>query len=264
MEKEALINIILNDLKEVHSLVNTFKGKSEINTAFINLTRTKIANINEELNLLEQLNCENPSVAQSYSIETAEAIEPIREVKTEALEKTPEPIIKKETKQEAPIQTKEAPVINEEPKTPEVIISEPKAEVSPEPKAEKVTVATVTEPTSMPKEAEAKQSVIGETINKDASSLNETMASKNEQSEGFKQIGKPVDDVKKAFGLNDRFFFQRELFNNNADLFNQTLDQINTMESFELAANFLQSNYNWGSDNEAGEAFLKNVKRRFI
>ena len=56
MEKEALIDIILNDLKEVNNLISTFKGNNKINNAFIKLTHTKIANITEELNLLEQLN----------------------------------------------------------------------------------------------------------------------------------------------------------------------------------------------------------------
>ncbi|MCG8579464.1 MAG: hypothetical protein MI866_06085, partial [Bacteroidales bacterium] len=67
MEKEALIDIILNDIKEVHALVNTFKGKQELNVAFINLTRTKIANINEELSLLEQLNVKKVSTDTSES-----------------------------------------------------------------------------------------------------------------------------------------------------------------------------------------------------
>ncbi len=53
MEKEALIDIILNDLKEVHSLITTFKGKEVINQAFINLSQTKLKNISEEITLLE-------------------------------------------------------------------------------------------------------------------------------------------------------------------------------------------------------------------
>lgn len=53
MEREALIDIILNDLNEMRTLVSTFKGKPLINSAFINLAKTKLNNISEELNLLE-------------------------------------------------------------------------------------------------------------------------------------------------------------------------------------------------------------------
>ncbi len=78
------------------------------------------------------------------------------------------------------------------------------------------------------------------------------------------QFGKPVSDVRKAIGLNDRFYFQRELFNGNADAFNNTLDQINQMDSFELALQFIKSNYDWDDDNEVTESFYKSIKRRFI
>ncbi|MCG8579870.1 MAG: hypothetical protein MI866_08140, partial [Bacteroidales bacterium] len=111
---------------------------------------------------------------------------------------------------------------------------------------------------------ENRKSVLGEVINQETSSVNDKLANKKEVIEDIKSIGKPVDDVKKAFGLNDRFYYQRELFNNNADLFNQTLDQINSMESYDSAISFLQSNYSWGANNEAGEAFFRSIKRRFI
>ena len=54
MKKEALINIIINDLKDVQQLMEAFKGETQINSAFVNLAKTKIKNIEEEISLLDQ------------------------------------------------------------------------------------------------------------------------------------------------------------------------------------------------------------------
>jgi hypothetical protein len=317
MEQEALIDIILNDIKEVHALVNTFKGKNEINAAFINLTRTKIANIREELSLLEQLNQEKKSQTLTESSLTSVGLSASSSLDDSAIAESSSRFAEGEsfsdTKVEPTIETQTIEInkasasatISEEivqvttsPSTEsddkEIALKEKapiqKTETS-EDKTEKIatpehhtrplaesnvneTLETAKKQTGSQHQVISSQNtesailtkaaILGEVINKDSSSLNEAMANRKESVEDIRQIGKPVDDVRKAFGLNDRFYFQRELFSNNADLFNQTLDQINHMDSYQSAINFLQSNYNWGADNEASESFYKSIKRRFI
>ena len=280
MEKEALIDIILNDLKEVHTLVKTFKGKNEINTAFVNLTRTKIANINEELSLLEQLN------GQKTTAESAQ--KPVtNELTNTSSPKDFEPTVspkpdfhKEETKQndevrEMPraVEEKKEPVIKEN-KPNDTHTSTTKPHSTPTnvkiEKKEQV-VAQAAKATTQPMSSAEKDdtigtqaSVLGETIKPDATSVNEVIANAKDSKTNFKQIGKPVNDVRKAIGLNDRFYFQRELFDNNANLFNQTLDQINQMDSFDAAVSFLQSNFNWDESNVVTESFIKSIQRRFL
>ena len=77
-------------------------------------------------------------------------------------------------------------------------------------------------------------------------------------------IGKPVSDIRKAIGINDRFLYQRELFKGQVELFNQTLDQLNGMDSYESASRFLHTNFKWEEGNEVAESFLNIVKRLFI
>ena len=296
MDKEALIDIILNDLKEVHALVKTFKGNNELNAAFINLSRTKIANINEELTLLEQLNAQkataqvsessltsavtitsdkedNSAIADSAgrflegesNIETqVEKPFKVEQKAGDAIETTPEKQMETALpKEEITVEVAE-PTITEKP-----VVEAQKTEVS----AQKITEEPVKKKTSPQVRIQAKTdvaqqnnkaSVLGEVINKNETSVNEILANKKEQVEDIKQIGKPVTDVRKAFGLNDRFYYQRELFGNDADLFNQTLDQINAMDSYDSAVHFLKDNYSWQDDNEASESFFKSIKRRFI
>ncbi|MBK3518065.1 prolipoprotein diacylglyceryl transferase [Carboxylicivirga marina] len=297
MEKEALIDIILNDIKEVHTLVNTFKGKDELNTAFINLTRTKIANINEELTLLEQLNDEKlPTTANESSL-TSQAIDDTNSTDNSVIAESSKRFVQGESNfeshqasetnrveaaidikpvkeevviEETPVPEQTAVQEKEEDNTPAAIEEVPAREEVLTSIAEKQVVveapeSTENSTTTKPAGPSAtKSSVLGEVINKEASSVNDKLSNNKTNVDDIKQIGKPVNDVRKAFGLNDRFYFQRELFNNNADLFNQTLEQINSMDSFDSALSFLQSNYNWASDNEASESFIKSIKRRFI
>lgn len=265
MEKEALIDIILNDLKEVSTLLSTFKGKNEINNAFINLTRTKIANINEELSLLEQLNKQSeikknpePEVKPNISGSLREDLEAIANSSKSIISEEAEGLKENYVQQEEKI-----------PETKNEDITQVIEEKETEPVADK------TEKKHKPnKEIEGKHlkkerktdktTVLGEQIKKDSRSVNETIATKKENQEDIKQIGKPVSDVRKAFGLNDRFLYQRELFNGNIDLFNQIMDQINQLDSYENAVKFLQSNFKWEQNSEITESFYKNIKRRFI
>ena len=79
MEKEALISIIMQDIKELETLVNTFRGKAEIPEAYIKLSKSKLQGIISEIELLADIKEEAPK-------------EPLRReiiVKESALEETP-------------------------------------------------------------------------------------------------------------------------------------------------------------------------------
>ncbi|MCU4177152.1 hypothetical protein [Carboxylicivirga sp. N1Y90] len=262
MEKEALIDIILNDLKEVHSLITTFKGKEVINQAFINLSHTKLKNISEEINLLESFdisskNTETPYESSLSSITAQESTEEdSKDIADSSMKFLSGETAAEENK--AKIEHKEEPskneLISETPVTkPQDIIEDKKTEVSTPPKKAEVK--------DVPQE---NSSILGEKIKQEATSVNERIADKKDTSSMVSQYGKPVSDVRKAIGLNDRFYFQRELFDGNADAFNNILDQVNQMDSYELALQFIQSNYNWDDDNEVAESFYKSIKRRFI
>nr|WP_319401561.1 hypothetical protein [uncultured Carboxylicivirga sp.] len=280
MEREALIDIILNDLNEMHTLVSTFKGKPVINSAFINLAKTKLNNIGEELNLLEAVNEEPAPVmekSESTLTSTARSATPAEEAEeiAESSKKfaSGEAFMENSIKNPTPEPKVEpiTPSVTEEPKAePEVIINvEKPLEVEPEPVVtssieEKTIVSNKTiEEVPVDKPSEKKNSVLGEKINTEVKSVNERIAVKKEGNY-ITQIGKPVDDVRKAIGINDRFYYQRELFDGSMELLNQTLDQLNQMDSFELAQQFLKSNFNWDDDNEVSQSFIKNIQRRFI
>ncbi|MBS2097990.1 hypothetical protein [Carboxylicivirga linearis] len=265
MEREALIDIILNDLNEMHTLVSTFKGKTAVNPAFINLAKTKLNNISEELSLLESVQESDQPVeipTESSLTSSVRTITPEKEadeiaesseqfVSGEASSATTDvnEVITEVEVKKIEVEKNIDPKKEEKPSTSVQEKSEPVIEAAPEEQNEKP--------------EEKKSSVLGEKMHSETKSVNEQIAVKKEGNH-ISQIGKPVDDVRKAIGINDRFYYQRELFDGNMEKLNQTLDQLNTMDSFDSARQFLKSNFNWDDDNEVSQSFIKNIQRRFI
>lgn len=74
--------------------------------------------------------------------------------------------------------------------------------------------------------------------------------------------GKPVDDIRLAISLGDRFLYQRELFGQNAELMQRTLTELNALSSFDEAMNYI-SRFNWDSDSPTYQQFIVTLHRRF-
>ncbi len=78
-----------------------------------------------------------------------------------------------------------------------------------------------------------------------------------------------IDDLSKAFGLNDRLLMQNELFANNKAVFDEILKDLNNASSFESAKGYLvdfAKRYNWVGNTERqkhAKWFIKTVRRRF-
>ncbi len=78
-----------------------------------------------------------------------------------------------------------------------------------------------------------------------------------------------INDLTKAFGLNDRLLMQNELFANNKAVFDEILKDLNNASSFESAKGYLvdfAKRYNWLGNTERqkhAKWFIKTVRRRF-
>ncbi|MDR2816910.1 MAG: hypothetical protein LBB62_09450 [Proteiniphilum sp.] len=70
-------------------------------------------------------------------------------------------------------------------------------------------------------------------------------------------------DLKRKISLNDRFLFQRELFNNNRAEMNSVMEKLNALDSFEEAENYLRSEQNWDFENQTVKEFLLIIKKGF-
>lgn len=75
--------------------------------------------------------------------------------------------------------------------------------------------------------------------------------------------GKPVDDIRLAISLGDRFLYQRELFDQNAELMQRTLTDINELNSYEEAIMYIGKHFQWDTESKTYQQFLVTLHRRF-
>ena len=74
--------------------------------------------------------------------------------------------------------------------------------------------------------------------------------------------GKAVDDIRQAISLGDRFLYQRELFNQDAELMQKTLTELNELTSFDEAVEYI-SRFGWDTESNSYQQFIVALHRRF-
>lgn len=145
---------------------------------------------------------------------------------------------------EEPIEEEEfvAKEVAEEPVAEAPKVEEPKVE---EPKVEEPVV-------EKPKAEEPQQELFEEPV-----------AEKEPAAPKAMLYGKPVDDIRLAISLGDRFLYQRELFGQNAELMQRSLTVLNELHSFEEALNYISSHFQWDTESNTYQQFLVTLHRRF-
>lgn len=78
----------------------------------------------------------------------------------------------------------------------------------------------------------------------------------------------PINDLRQAFGLNERFLFANELFGGDGQEFIRALNELNHLETFEDAKRLIESryqnNFNWKDEDENVSIFMNVVERRYL
>ena len=70
-------------------------------------------------------------------------------------------------------------------------------------------------------------------------------------------------DIRKAFSVNDRFRFQRELFAGSASAMNTAIEHIEVMRTYGNAELYFYSQLNWDRENEVVKDFMTIVRNHF-
>ncbi|MDP3915167.1 MAG: hypothetical protein Q8R96_15675 [Bacteroidota bacterium] len=101
-------------------------------------------------------------------------------------------------------------------------------------------------------------SAVGQNIRKERS-LNDSMGETKQES---KLSNSPITSLRAAIGLNDRFLFIREIFNNNSEKYNAVIEHLDKMEQIQEAVEYLKANLSM-EKNETTMKFVDLLKRRF-
>ena len=142
--------------------------------------------------------------------------------------------------------------IEEEEVVAKEVAEEPVAE-APVAEAPKVEEPVVEEPVVEESKAEEPQQELFE----------EPVAEKEPAAPKAMLYGKPVDDIRLAISLGDRFLYQRELFGQNAELMLRTLTEINKLHSFDEAMTYIGSRFQWDTESNSYQQFIVSLHRRF-
>lgn len=179
-------------------------------------------------------------------VEARPAMDKEPEVEVELLmdDDTEEPeLVTAEVAEEEPVQETPAEAVEEpqgqpqEQLQPEPVVAEPEPVVAEpaqeEPKAEPAPAVAPAEP-----------------VHTDAHKANTA-------------YGAPVTDLKQAISIGDRFLYQRELFGKNGELMQRTIADLNGLNTFDEAMEYIDRHFNWDKEQPSYELFVNALHRRF-
>ena len=151
----------------------------------------------------------------------------------------PQPVIE-------PVVEPEVPEMQEEPAIEET----PEIQETPEPEIEPIVEEEVA-PAVEPEVEPVAEPFVEEPVTEEQASPKAVL------------YGKPVDDIRLAISLGDRFLYQRELFGQNAELMQRPLDKLNGMSSFDEALTFITNRFQWDTESKTYQQFIVTLHRRF-
>jgi hypothetical protein len=133
----------------------------------------------------------------------------------------------------------------------------------PEPDEDHKTSFTKTEVADESIKRPAETTVIGDTFSHLSSSYNEQLGNLKED-EDIREIlkSKPLSNLSEAIGVNDKFLFLREIFNNNLDAYSQAITRLDLVNNLTDAKAVIMSYTGDDHENVAIKQLLDLVKRK--
>ncbi len=105
--------------------------------------------------------------------------------------------------------------------------------------------------------------ILGEKYQGKRKFRNESLAA-GKKDVATKLQNKPVEDLSKSIGINDKFMYTKELFHGNAELYAKTIAKLNEFSDMNDAMFFIQENFSWDSKNEAANQLIELVRRKLM
>ncbi|MFZ0472602.1 MAG: hypothetical protein WAL94_08310 [Bacteroidales bacterium] len=251
MDLIKAVSIIRRDLDEVSALLDQLSLTPGAQIAEIELARSRVHSAMEMLKLLPQLS-EVPVQSPVHQAGSAPSVQPVVEIKTE---------VKPEVKIDVQAEAKPGVVVD--------VKAQVKQEVSTETKPEmKQEVKTEIKP-EVKQEVRAEVAAEkGKPILADKFSAGDTIGEKStsvRQDEAITSAlhSKPISDIGAAIGINDKFYFIRELFSGDTRAYQDTIKRLNSSASLGEAMKILDENTVMGTDPAAQSSFVDVVRRKF-
>jgi hypothetical protein len=95
--------------------------------------------------------------------------------------------------------------------------------------------------------------------------LNEKFGEQNKKNDiASKLQGQAIKSIAGSIGINDKFFYIRELFAGNAESFRLTMEELDIARNFNEAYSLLLDKFQWDMESEPVQMLLNLIRRKFI
>lgn len=238
MDFNATIDLIIKDLDDARKIIDDLKKYPGVPILQVELAKAKCKSAGEVISLLKSLNYLVDEIPQDIS----------EQHQTEFVQ--PEEKISPESPVQEMIFNLDAPPENEPLKSTEY-----QQESDPQ------TIEKRQSEQSQKKIPESK--IIADKFSHLSNRFNEQMGKeKGEDDRSDFLNSKPVLSLSEAIGINDKFLFIREIFNNDRESYDQVISQLEKSESLSDARAVILSYTGNSDENEAINQLLGLVKRK--
>ncbi|UCH13241.1 MAG: hypothetical protein JSV22_08995 [Bacteroidales bacterium] len=226
------IEAILENVKEIKAMVTGFSDYDEIPDIEMDLALEKVRNLYDILLILKQSGSKtNDKIPEQISEPPKEQIK---------AEKAGSNDIPAETKTSEDMEDIDYSSEHVEPDSVELAEEEPD-------------------------KTDINQRTVSDRFKSQSTSIHDSL-SKTQQYDDLstKLKSKPIINIADAIGINDKFIFIKELFNDDADKYDKTIEVLNNATNFNDAYNYLMGNFNWDMDNSLVQILLDLIRRKLI
>ena len=230
MANKEKIDYLLLDIRELETLVAGVRDAEVYPVSFFGQTFDLTHKILKDLHSLEAAQIEMLRKQMEEHQALIQSIPPSVAAPVQTAQEPP--VIAS-----APIQAEAEPVV-EEPEVKQIVTEEVIVEVHREETPVEEPVVVQPEPVMPPE--------------RPGLFLNDLLEKKN------------LSDFRKAFSLNDRFRFRRELFGGDEARMNKAINDLNDLHSYEDSVTYLNNELQWNIEDEAVADFIKLLEKRFL
>ncbi len=269
---KAQIIDILDAIIEQTQVINDHKGR--IPQIEIDIIKKNISELYETYCNLDKINQEEGSEKNSSKPENKKDIEIKKESVLAKVEIPKSQIVEKPVSENPIIEEKK--IIEEEKIEKVITIDENILKPKPvEREAEKeIKEVPIVEPTEVKKtnidpiNVAINQNVttIADKFKNENKTLNDSIENREDKSIVSKMQKAPITDLVKAIGINERFLFTKELFNNDSEKYGQEIKKLNEMndlsEAFDYLDEIKQAN-DWDENSSACLKIYDLIRRKY-
>ncbi len=264
------VNIIRRDLEEAKGLLEQLSGMSGSDLAAVELARSRITSASSLLGVLHGLvPAAAPSPVSKSPAEPAasrpapaqgEAAEPAVSRPAPAQGEAAEPAVSRP----APLEGSTSEPAVSRPAPAEGSTSEPvSAEAVPAAAPETEGRAAARAAGNLKKEKEAAHAILADRFQQGGTLGEKISNGRHDELVSSVIHARPVTDIADAIGMNDRFYFIRELFSGDSAAYSDTIRRLNGAASLGEAMKILDESTVMGSDPAAQSSFVEVVRRKF-